>query len=362
MGSSVQNYIIAARTAQGYEEWKSSTEEERLDIISRWHTVQLKLNSGKSKPSKDGETSPGGFMKTRHMSFDERKKFAEEKQRKKQKPGAKAASQSPYFSRSRSGHRQSHTDPGSGGNAPEHSELEEAIQRSVTATSRGDPEQDKLIERAIRASVAELQLAEQEGDEQEALNRAIQASVAEASQGRASATLADPHSGKDGASDQDRVLEETLHRSLQEHQSHNEQHSEAANNEWDDSGIETDDDENIQEAIELSKQNVSSDVRPGHVAAEQDQELQKAIDASKQAHTLREEDNARAKTEEDIVLEYVKKQSLAEQEHRRRLELTGKSKEHNDSGRDNDDDDLKRAMEESLKPSGKAGQSSTERV
>src|ERR1700722_8084030 len=36
-GSSVLNYIISARTAQGYEHWKSSTQEERLDIISRWH-------------------------------------------------------------------------------------------------------------------------------------------------------------------------------------------------------------------------------------------------------------------------------------------------------------------------------------
>ncbi|KAI9874462.1 MAG: hypothetical protein M1830_009725 [Pleopsidium flavum] len=361
MGSSVQNYIIAARTAQGYEEWKSSTGEERLDVISRWHSVQLKLNSGKSKSNKDGGGSPGGFMQ-RYMSFDEKKKSTEEKQRKKQKPGAKTASQRSCLSRSRSGFDQSHTDSGSDGNAPENSELEEAIQRSVTATSRGDPEQDKLIERAIRASIAELQLASQEDDEQEAINRAIQASVAEAAQGRASATLPDPRSGTDGRSEQDRVLEEALHLSLQEHQSHNEPHSEAANNKWDDSGIETDDDENIQEAIELSKQNVLSDVRSGHAAVEEDQELQKAIEESKQAHSLHEEDNARAKTEEEIVLEHVKKQSLAEQEHRTRLDLKGKSKEHNDSGYDNDDDDFKRAMEESLRISGKAGESSTEQA
>ncbi len=33
----VQNYIAAARVAQGDYEWKVSTETERLDIVSRWH-------------------------------------------------------------------------------------------------------------------------------------------------------------------------------------------------------------------------------------------------------------------------------------------------------------------------------------
>jgi hypothetical protein len=36
-GSSVQGYIIAARTAQGYEDFKNATDSERLDIISSWN-------------------------------------------------------------------------------------------------------------------------------------------------------------------------------------------------------------------------------------------------------------------------------------------------------------------------------------
>jgi hypothetical protein len=39
-GASVQNYIIAARTAQGYEDWQMSTEAERRDIVQRWQAMQ----------------------------------------------------------------------------------------------------------------------------------------------------------------------------------------------------------------------------------------------------------------------------------------------------------------------------------
>lgn len=357
MGSSVQNYIIAARTAQGYEEWKSSTEEERLDVVSRWHAVQLQLNRGNSKKGKDDETPTSGFMQTRHMSFDERKKLA--KERKKQKAKAKAASQNPTLSRSQSGVRQPGIDPDNVGNASEQSELEEAIQRSVTATSRGDPEEDKLIERAIRASVAELQLASREGDEQGALNRAIQASVAEASQGRTATTMADPRSETEDASNHNRVLAEALRRSVQEQQFPNDQHTDAANNEREDSGIGTDDDQDVQEAIQLSQQNLAPDGGQGDDVVDEDEELQKAIEESKEAHKLREANAARAKTEEEIVFEYVMKQSLAEQEYKDRLGSKGKSKEINDSDYADDDDELKRAMEESLKVHGKAGEGSS---
>ena len=67
-----------------------------------------------------------------------------------------------------------------------------------------------------------------------------------------------------------------------------------------------------------------------------------------------QEELARAKanrTEEDIVMEYVKKQSLAEAQFRPK----GKGK---DSDHADDDEDLKRAIEESMRASGKAGESS----
>lgn len=347
MGSSVQNYIIASRTAQGFEEWKSSSEEERLDVVRRWNAVQLKLKGDKSKPGKDSAACPKVFLK-RHLSSEDRKKYADEKKEKKTRKGAKRGSQNSWFSRSQSGLQQSRTDRGANETTQDHPELEEAIIRSVTATSRGNPEEDRVIERAIRASVAELQRASQEGNEDEALNRAIQASVTEAAQARGSASVIGSGRGTEAADNHDEVLGAALHRSVQDHHRHSE---------GEDSGIDTDDEE-MREAIELSNQNTSSDAGPRGNTLEEDAELQKAIDESKQAHSLRAEDDARAKTEEEIVLEYVKKQSLAEQEHRRKHETKGKSREDY-IGEDNDDDDMKRALEESLKINGKFGESSS---
>ena len=39
-GSSVQNYIIASRTAQGFDEYRQSTEQERRDVVERWKQMQ----------------------------------------------------------------------------------------------------------------------------------------------------------------------------------------------------------------------------------------------------------------------------------------------------------------------------------
>ena len=45
----VQSYIVATRTAQGYEEWLQSNDTERQDVIDQWHLIQKYLK-GKHKP------------------------------------------------------------------------------------------------------------------------------------------------------------------------------------------------------------------------------------------------------------------------------------------------------------------------
>src|SRR5256885_1542852 len=54
-GHSVQNYIIAARTTQGYEEWKESSPEQRMQIISAWKGVQVELSKTGRKYGKERE-------------------------------------------------------------------------------------------------------------------------------------------------------------------------------------------------------------------------------------------------------------------------------------------------------------------
>ena len=62
------------------------------------------------------------------------------------------------------------------------------------------------------------------------------------------------------------------------------------------------------------------------------------------------------RNEEDIVMEYVKKQSLAEEEIRKKQMASGKGPTA--GGTEDDDEDLRRAMEESLK-TGNGGPSGT---
>lgn len=197
------------------------------------------------------------------------------------------------------------------GSGSENVDFEEAIKASVAATSHGDPEEDKMIERAIRASVQELHLASNEGDDRDVVQRAIQASVAEANQARRKDATGPHAEGLDGSSDHSKELEAALHRSLQEHPSSQINHTHI---DLDDSGVDTDDDENIKLAMERSK---SGDADGLKAADLNDDELQKAIEFSKKDHEEHEQSLSKSKTEEDVVLEYMKRQSLAEEEHKR---------------------------------------------
>lgn len=71
-GSSVQNYIAAARTVQGYEDWKISDRYERQEVVRRWHEIQPELLAEKEHNT---FRSPRSFLKHGHKSsFDDGKK------------------------------------------------------------------------------------------------------------------------------------------------------------------------------------------------------------------------------------------------------------------------------------------------
>jgi hypothetical protein len=323
-GSSILNYIISARTAQGYEHWKASTQEERLDIISRWNEHKSELQSERQRVLEEGpegqETghlSPRGFLQTRHLSFEERKKLHEDRRIKREQARSKTygehTTKCPFCRRAAPHkHNEDHQledaeTPTISATDVDHEDFEQAIKASVAATSRGNPEEDLMIERAIRASVRELQRPEGSAlSEQEALDRAIKASVAEAASERA-------RRPKDGTLDRSdpeftAILEKSLQASL-----HDSLHTMDAEK-FPQFDPDTDDDE----------------------------EVKRALEASKVAH---EEHLSRTKTEEEIVMEYVKRQSLVEEEHKKAMQ----KKQINTHDGVEDDSDLKRALEESLK-------------
>ena len=174
-------------------------------------------------------------------------------------------------------------------------EFEKAIQLSVAATSKGNAEEDGLVEKAIRASVAELQQASKEGDDDKALKRAIQASVAEAAR------------NQNDSKDYSEQLRDALYRSIHQRPPLARFATDIADLDFDDSGVDTDDDENIKIALESSKKLQHTRQR--------DEELERALDESKRTHEEHEKGLEKQMTEEEIVVEYVKKQSLAEERY-----------------------------------------------
>jgi len=236
-------------------------------------------------------------------------------------------------------------------------EFEHAIHASVAATSRGNAEEDMMIERAIRASVRELQKAGGNANDSDALSRAIQASIAEASRRRSSG---DP--GPITMTDEDEEHQALLEKAIQESLSQYQLPAQFAGS---DADIDTDDDEAVKLAIEKSKEaptvtDVDSDedenirkaiekskeiLPKADIDTDDDEDVKLALERSKSEHM---KELSRAQTEEEIVLEYVKKQSLAEEEHKRKV--AGKAKEAGESNAD--EEALKQAIEESLKAHG----------
>jgi len=191
----------------------------------------------------------------------------------------------------------------------EDAQFEHAINTSVSATSRGDPEEDRLIERAIRASVAELQSARKlQLSEQEAIERAIKASVSEASRDAKGKTPLERHDSAKGRFMDKDSLEESLQRSLQEYS------FATPGPTGDQTGVDAD---------SITLRHATEDSNGKGTAAEwlrgrprgEDEDLQKAIAESKKSHRKYEEDRARAMMEEEIVLKYVEQQSLEEDQH-----------------------------------------------
>lgn len=353
-GSSVLNYVIAARTAQGYDDFKSSTPEERQDIISRWNQEKTELQNqrqnildmGGPEGQETGRLSPKGFFQTRHLSFDERKRLHEERKTKREaernKVQSKDGRQSCPFCRRDKPHthtpRAVQETPAIPHDADEtNAEFEEAIHDSVAATSRGDPEEDLMIERAIRASVRELQKSSSSKlTDQEALHRAIQASVAEAGRGRSSDHVTEHTEATADDAEHQALLEKAIKESLASHQ------LSSPPNIPDD--VDTDEDENVKLALQRSKQQSNKDRSSSD---NDDEDIKLALHNSK-------EEIARARTEEEIVLEYVKKQSLAEEEHKRAVQ---REKEPDSKA---DEEALKQAIEESLASAGGRGGSGGE--
>jgi hypothetical protein len=360
-GSSVLNYMITARTTQGYEDAQSATPEERLDIIHRWKEHKAEYQSMKMKLEEQGgpdgqergRLTPKGFMQTRHLSFEDRKRLHEERKARREEERQKSIAAGEHnhcpFCRRSTAH--SHTPRAvqttpivlNHPSADQDEQFEHAIHASVAATSRGNPEEDMMIERAIRASVRELQAAQgSKLTEQEALERAIAASIAEGRRRRSDEEVPSATTTDEDLEHQV-LLEKAIQQSLAEYRIPQ-----------DEGDVDTDDDENVKLALKLSKEEPAPDDEEGMVRA--------ALEKSRAEH---EAQKGMAKSEEVAVLDYVKKMSLEEQQQKAVLIVEAKQKEVQDPNRtaeqhvesEADAEALRLAIEASLKVDGQ-GQAS----
>jgi hypothetical protein len=373
-GKTVQNYIIAARIAQGYDEANGLTAREREDIVNRWKYVKVGMKKAKNMGAdqmdslhslvqdkrkrrqerwervnshfKRPEAQPSFPPATnQHSGYPEPPTHSSSFSSATTEPGPRTIppGQQPAWRQQHAATfpRQSNTQSQESQTSleaqliaeeeAERRELEAAIVASIHHNSNGNEEEDKLVANAIRASIAELDRTPETAsveEEEQALKRAIQASIDEA--------------GRNGSSaEEQRILEETICQSLLD-TSRRRQHG--SDSEWN-SSSDTEQDEEFQRIVAESKEvahlhekypeeynavagaqasgimaSIADATGPEHpTVTDEDEELKKALAMSEKAHQESMEKLEAQKNEEDIVMEYVRKQSLLEDEHARRV-------------------------------------------
>ena len=293
-------------------------------------------------------------------------------------------------------------------------EFEQAIQEAVRQTSTGDPTEDARIEQAVRASVLAVR------SRTNTLNSVVNSSNSATFSSGPASTFSmgsqeippqlPPRASTDGLpnleditdEEYQELIEQAVRLSVMEHErqpafsrrrssSTDDENDEefqrvlqrsqteqtASSNERDEEyrrvleesqaeyakarasqDNEEDDDEALRKAIEASQAEQQQQDGRGGGGGDDEEELRRAIEESERAHR---EELARLKasrTEEDIVMEYVKRQSLAEQQFRMAARGKGKQGESSGSGSgsaaaggngdDDLDEDLKAALEQSM--------------
>ncbi|GAB7344203.1 hypothetical protein MBLNU457_2094t1 [Dothideomycetes sp. NU457] len=408
-GSSVQNYIIAARTSQGYADWHASSPQERADIIERW--TSLRDDIKRKKNPDEALASWAAEQKAKRAAWQEQQKkkikeslhsqnFASFLHRNRDgsgrsRSGSDAVSHGATSSTSAAGtsgpSRQAATSTAGNASSTHDAEIDEAIHRSVAESSRGNAEEDAMIERALRASILELQAQrppahhndESDDEEGEAIRTAMAASVIEAERYRST------HANEDHDQDLERAIQESLSHSKQKQPAEDppeyddEDLAEAMRNskhpalrsvfDLNAAAAAAGDDQVLSEAKERQETGHSGAVNyeeedepdgtlhPEKVAGQSLQEQENSVEDEELHRAMQEslKSHSDQRSEEEIVLEYVKKQSLLEEEHRRKIagDVAGgsgtgagsvKGTSANEGQNEDDDEELRRAMAASL--------------
>jgi UDP:flavonoid glycosyltransferase YjiC (YdhE family) len=186
LGSNVQNYIVASRVAQGYEEWLRSSDAEKQDVIVRWKLIQKYVKKSRNPD----ETVRDLLEAERKMNMEDRESRQDygRAASSTQSASADAPNLDPESAMHAMGDTQSPLRPAN--TASEESlratEINETIRLSVQKTLPGDAEEDADVERAVHEDVSQLRRRRQEAADhqayRESLRQAMAVSEAEAQQ------------------------------------------------------------------------------------------------------------------------------------------------------------------------------------
>ncbi|PHH83711.1 hypothetical protein CDD82_4673 [Ophiocordyceps australis] len=311
--TSAHNYILTSRILQGRQELQEVTPQEKADIVNRWnsarhHVENFHLMKRKQKSrDRDGQASTESRF-ARHKAYwreHARRSSVQDKGNLQRRAGAEAAVS----------HRSS---SGLGIQQPMGSHevaLEEAIEASVRETSRGDAAEDGAVESAIRQSIQAIQHRGALGNETAvALKTETQIS-----------SIFEEDEWRITDEEYQHLIQQAIEKSLSHHVKAPTQQEGLLDSNMaatEDNGLAADrrglphydqEDAALKRAMEESTR-----VARPHRGNEEDEELQRAIAASREDMERRE----REQTEEQVVLEYIKRQSLVEEEYRHKMNNT----------------------------------------
>jgi hypothetical protein len=368
-GASANNYIIAARTAQGWEAWLQTDRDTQTEIVHRYlQVVELVKKKDKKGGKEDQVEAVQEYIEKRKKKRREAwEKLAKNVQTKKAaihenlqahcptNKGGKAASHStsdllhqdteessrPSASRSANstGHLQhaatfsassthSYEDSDDEGHAGHDHDLNEAIRQSVMDSSTGDHEEDELIHRAIQASMNELQRGQaptksiatmgSTTEEDEQLRRAIDESMRSARDTHESAHEVDGSSSRIEMKDLEddstaTYLPPPYESDVPTVPPRSPRRTPVANTDVKGLPPSYGDEDGSTLCAPSGGPAAAGSFSADH--ADDEANLKRALEESMK----HDEKSQRERTEEEIVLEYVKKQSLLEEEHRKRV-------------------------------------------
>ncbi|KAH8884185.1 putative glucosyl/glucuronosyl transferase [Thozetella sp. PMI_491] len=286
----VQNYIIASRAAQGYEEWLQSSDAEKQNIIVQWKLIQKYLK--KKHTPEEMMRDVLEAQRTMNMEDIDARRDIGRTTTSAQSASADSPILSPESSRSTRGDSR----------PPEESleavEINETLRLSAQETSPGDGEEN----------TNDLQEAADRKSEEDSLRQAMAASKAE------------PLWHAREALEYEEQLKGVITQSLRE------QKQRGSDSEWGSyMGLGDEENEEFERASKNPEKITEKAAAaaawspsiqqpplydPGHLAGTTQSEFEAQQQGPQGEKTTQE------KTEEEIVMEYVKKQSLLEQHHR----------------------------------------------